>query len=55
MGVFNTLFHTFAFKFCKIDKKTFCKIRFIGIFDTFFHTFGLEKVWLFYDFATFLP
>ena len=35
MGVFDTRFHTFAPKFCKIDKKTFCKCHFMRFFKNF--------------------
>ena len=55
MRVFDTRFHTFAPKFCKIDIKNFCKCHFMRVFDTLFHTFGLQKMWLFYDLATLLP
>ena len=55
MGVFDTRFHTFAPKFYNIDTKKIRKCRFMRVFDTLFHTFGLQKVWQFYDLATFLP
>ena len=35
MGVFDPSFHTFAPKFRKIDKKTFCKCHFMRFFKNF--------------------